>query len=218
MPSTPTRILGSAMLLALVVAAPTHANAQSPDGRFKLGIETALFEYTTTTVDAGGVATTTDNSASEVSFGIVPARSGLDLGYGLSDSVVLGTRLLLVHNSQEQPGAAASVDATVFGFLPHLDYVFPSRSSTRVFLGPLAGFGIADAQQVSAHLFIFGANFGAHIFASKGVSIDPRLVVSYALGEESYDINLGGLLPALGVSADIHVIAVSVMLGISAWL
>lgn len=207
------------ILLSLCGGVASGAAAQSPDGRFKLGIETAVFEYSSTTTEGAGTATT-NNSTDEVTLGVAPARAGVDLGYGVADTVVLGARLLLVHSSTEQPGGQ-DIDTTLLGVVPHLDYVFASHSATRVFLGPMLGFGVTaagfgPANDGSAHLFLFGASFGAHIFAARGVSIDPRLALSYALGEAAYDVTFGGITGS--VSADIHVIAVSALLGVSAWL
>lgn len=207
--------------LCVLLGAAAPAAAQSPDGRVKLGIETALFEYAST--ETSGANTTSPNdSTDEVTFGVAPARAGVDVGYGLADTLVLGTRILLVHSSTEQPGGQ-DIDATLLGIVPHLDYVFPTGGSSRAFLGPMVGFGVTEvgfgpATDGSAHLFLFGANFGAHIFAARGVSFDPRLAVSYAVGEGQYDFALGGLVPTASASADIHVIAVSALLGISAWL
>lgn len=215
------RLAAWAILVGLGAGIASRAAAQSPDGRFKLGIETAVFEYSSTTFEGAATATTND-STDEVTLGVAPARAGMDFGYGLGDTWVLGARLLLVHSSAEQAAGGQDVDTTLLGLVPHLDYVFKSKSSTRVFLGPMAGFGVAEAglgpaNDGSAHLFLFGVNFGAHIFATRGVSIDPRLALSYALGSTSYALMPTGL-PTLSVSADVHVIAVSVLIGVSAWL
>lgn len=216
------RLAAGAILVALCGGVASRAAAQRLDGRFKLGMETAVFEYSSTKIEGAGLATTND-STDEVTLGIAPSRAGVDFGYGLANTWVLGVRLLLVHSSSEQGGGGQDIDTTLLGVVPHLDYVFASSGATRVFLGPMLGFGVASAgfgptNDGSAHLFLFGANFGAHIFVAPGVSIDPRLALSYAVGEASYDVMFGGIVPTASVSADVNVLAVSALLGISAWL
>lgn len=209
-------LLAGAGLLAL----PQIAGAQSPDGRFKLGIESSLFEYSATENDAKDpMAPVADSSTEEVNFGIASARTGLDFGYGLGDWAVLGARMLLLHSSAEDPGGTDQ-DRTSLGFVPHFDFVFPSRTNTRIFAGPAVGVAVDVASQSksSMTMFIFGAGFGAHIFASKGVSIDPRLSLSYAFGKSSFETNSGGLIPTTEVESDVRMISMSALLGVSAWL
>lgn len=191
-----------------------RAAAQSPDGRFKLGMETAIFEYSSRETDAGSGASTANDSIDEVSFGIATSRSGVELAYGVSDTIVVGARLMFVHRSTETAPGTPDVDTTQFGFVPHLDYVFPSGDSARVFLGPMVGVMLADVEHNSTQLFLFGGSFGAHIFAARRFSIDPRLSVAYALGKT----DVAAVPPAPDLRADAREIAVSAMLGISAWL
>jgi hypothetical protein len=228
MPARLVTTLGFAIVgsFALAFLAAPVAAAQRVDARLKLGMETAVFEYSSTRLQNAGT-TSPNDSTDEVTLGFAPARAGVDLAYGIADTLVLGTRLLLVHSSTESAGGAGAgaggldIDTTILGVVPHLDYVFPGDGTARVFLGPMVGFGVGSAalgsvSDGSAHLFLFGANFGVHIFAARGVSIDPRLALSYALGETSYDMAIGGT--TTGTSADLRVLAVSALLGISAWM
>ena len=158
-----------------------------------------------------------ESSTDEVSFGIAPARTGVDCGYGVADWVVLGARLSLLHRSAEVPGGAER-DTTTFAFLPHVDFVFPSSSNTRLFVGPMGGVGLETEDNASSTIFIFGGAFGAHIFVSDTLSFDPRLNISYAFGSISFDADTGGLVETTRVDADVRVLSMSALFGISGWL
>lgn len=210
-----------ACLAALALLAPARlAEAESPAGRFKLGIEASLFEYATTENEIDDPTAPVAGSSTEmVSFGIASARTGVDFGYGLADWAVVGARMLLLHGSAEDPGGMDQ-DSTELGFVPHFDFVFPSSSNTRIFAGPTAGIAIdrASRNKSSTLLFVFGAGFGAHVFVTKGLSIDPRLSLSYAFGKSTFDTDSGGLAPVTEVHSNVRTISMSALIGLSGWL
>jgi hypothetical protein len=201
----------------------TGASAQSIDHNFRLGLETRLFRYLSSTAEPEESGIKDDSESIE--FGLfgaggvfantgtllgVPASSfGADLAYGLSGNVLLGSHLMLDYSRVKD---GADLSAVQFAIVPHLDYVFSTSRKFRPFLGLQLGGQFASLSQrnvdTSGKLFMLGAELGAFGFVTNSLSIDPRLSFLYSLGGADTG----------GVDWDVHSISIAIMIGLSGWM
>jgi hypothetical protein len=207
---------------AVVVAAAAPVHAQHVDGRFRLGLEGAVLETETVKISSDRVFSDPTNPARSVdeveitstNAGLPSSTLGVVAGYGLSDSFVLGARLLWSTQSREAdfPGSQAQ-EARVFGVLPHLEYVFSPGSSFRPYLVGLFGLrsgesSLGDTTVASFSQWRIGAGVGAHAFAAESFSIDPMLAFYGVSAREVVgDVEFEGFGSAITLS-----------IGLSGWL
>jgi hypothetical protein len=203
-----TAILGS--------AATSHA--QNTEGAFQLGLSTALFSYTNTTVtgEAGGVESDTDSSTT--SWGIRDSAAA-ELGYGVTDSLVLGGFLQLGgESSSVEPEGEEESESSEFELLlgPKLDFMFSPGQKVRPFVGAMAGLLMASAEDEASETSLTGfqllGRVGLRAFVAPGFSIDPALALSWftASGEAEFgpttvDVSASG-------------INVGLLIGFSGWV
>jgi hypothetical protein len=189
------------------------AFAQSIDGKFKLGLESRLFRFGYSTPDEGSSDGTvvewgmfSSGGALSNSMGafVMPASSlGTDLAGGLSDDVILGSRLMV-----DFAKAKGSKLFTELAFVPHIDYVFSRGQTFRPFIEAQLGVQASFYSELTSVMFMVGPALGAFIFVADKVSIDPRLSLLYSLSninESSGDILF-------------HSITIALMLGFSGWI
>jgi hypothetical protein len=204
---------GSAVMLAFT----TTASAQDIDGRFQFGLSTDLVSYTDATL-------TNDDNDQEVDM--TTTRWGvresvlLELGYGVSDVIVVGAMATLGGASQTiDTGAADDEESSEFTAVigPKLDVVLSPGSTVRPFLGAVIAFATTTGETVGGAEttitgFELGGRVGVHWFAAEGFSVAPSLAFIYASG--SGEIDLGPSNVDLSMSG----IEVALMLGASGWL
>jgi hypothetical protein len=189
---------------AAPVATP---NAARILGAFQLGVGVGLLRY----ASLAAAAAQRDESTS---WGFPRAPLLLDVGYGLSERVVLGAQLGFAGES----GAADSRNARQRGhgyeFMlgPKFDFVIAPRSSVSPFIGALASVGTGAAgsssDSIKSSLFRVGLRGGLRYFALHGLSLDPALSVAGVFGSKS---------AAGGSSNDVSGLEVGASLGMSAW-
>jgi hypothetical protein len=198
--------------------------AQSISHQFKLGLETRVFRFMNVTVEPDnssferdwdylefGLFSTGGSYSNALTVFAAPAASlGTDLAYGLSDHLLLGSRVVFDYSHLEDGDSVWQLD-----FVPHLDFVFSLGRSFKPFLGAQLGIqtvNASDGTDESGTIFMVGASLGAFVFVGRSVSIDPRLSFLYSFG--SADVSaLGGT-----AEADVSSISLAFMLGISVWL
>jgi len=141
---------------------------------------------------------------------------GFELGYGLSDNIVLGASVLFWYKTESEEDADESTDGLNINLFPHLDYVFSEGSSARPFIGILAGISSDSVSQgdtdISSFSFGFGLRGGLHLFVAESFSIDPLLQFVYGIGSYESDAMFGT------AEGDINTLLVDVMLGLSGWI
>ena len=221
-----TRAIIVAMSLAAVgVALPATARAQTTDGALHLGLSTSVVEYTSLSGEYEWGALQTDVEASNTSWGFRENGVMLDVGYGLTDSIVLGGFISVGGDSDsvelvDVPGAEEQEESH-FGLAlgPRFDFMFMPGEKLRPYLTASIGLVTAssDVDDVETSLtgFQMQGGVGLRWFAASGFSVDPVLAVGWgtASGEvEAADAALG--------EADVSVSAFTVGLGIgfSGWI
>jgi hypothetical protein len=204
---------GSAFLLAFT----TTAAAQDIEGRFQLGLSTDLVSYTDATL-------TNDDNDEDVD--ITTTRWGiresvlLELGYGVSEMIVIGAMATLGGASQTiDTGAADDDESSEFTAVigPKIDVVLSPGSTVRPFVGAAIAFATTTGEVVGGAEttitgFELGGRLGLHWFAAEGFSVAPSLAFIYASG--SGEIDLGPMNVDISMSG----IDVALMLGASGWL
>lgn len=209
--------------IAFFLSFSTEVSAQSINDSFRLGMETRLFRFLSSTAEPEESGFEDDNESIEFgifSFGSVfskkiillgaPASSfGADLAYGLSGNVLLGSHLMLDYMSVKD---GADLSVVQFAIVPHLDYVFLTGRKFRPFLGLQLGGQFASLSEgnadTSGKVFMLGAELGAFGFVTNSLSIDPRLSFLYSFGGAEIT----------GVDWDVNSISIAIMLGISGWM
>jgi len=175
-------------------------------GSVRLGLETVLLSFVSTSADGGGV--TTDEST--LRLGIVPSELGVNVGYAFLDQFVAGARLQASMLSSTRDDE----DLSAFGlsFQPYCEYVFTPGQDIEWLAYGLLGIRTSSSStfglDTSRFDFSFGAGGGAHIVLSDMVSIDPVAEIGYAIGSLSEPL----------ADYDLSTLFVSVRAGISLWL
>ncbi len=207
MTKTSTHKLFGLLAGAVVLMSTVDAEAQYIEERFMLGFSHGLFEFNNETLSTD--YSSDDFSASKISLGILPTLLGIDLGYGVSELVVVGTNFQFSYINID-PEGESSLSGTTVSFVPHVDIVFSQGQSARPFIGLLAGLQFASESDgfddQSLLSFLFGARTGIHFFVVDAVSITP--VASFMYGIGSYE----------DTEIDVDTILVDVFLGLTAWL
>lgn len=209
--------------IAFFLSFSAEVSAQSINDSFRLGMETRLFRFLSSTAEPEDSRIEDDEESIEFgifSFGSVfskrrtllgaPASCfGADLAYGLSGNVLLGSHLMLDYMSVKD---GADLSAVQFAIVPHLDYVFLSGRKFRPFLGLQLGGQFSSLSEgnvdSSGKVFMLGAELGAFGFVTNSLSIDPRLSFLYSFG---------GAEDA-GRDWDVNSISIAIMIGFSGWM
>jgi hypothetical protein len=212
-----TWTVGAAAMSAILGSTAT-SNAQSTEGAFQLGLSTALLSYTntTTTVEAGGLEVDVDSSTTN--WGVRNPVAA-ELGYGITDSLVLGGFLQLGgESSTVEPEGGEESESSEFELLlgPKLDFMLSPGQEVRPFFGAMAGLlmGSADdeASETSVTGFQLLGRVGLRAFLAPGFSIDPALAFSWftASGETERGPTT--------VDASVSGINVGLLIGFSGWV
>jgi hypothetical protein len=208
-------------LLFLAALCP-DARAQNMKGAFRVGLETSLFSWESDTLTPEG--SDVDVTQTTTLFGIGPTVFGACLGYGASETVNVGTRLVLEIGSTSISADAAGIpdtslgdaDMTTVAMLPYLEYVFAPGATSRGFLGPTLGFlsrsSGTEGIDVSMTAFVGGALLGGHFFISDSVSLDPGVDLLFLIGSEEEQSDAYGTF-----NSDLTGILITGVIGISAW-
>src|SRR5688572_11493099 len=174
-----------------VTAAPT-AHAQETAGAFQLGLSTSFVSYTSGTSEAEVPGDDVSVDVSEVDWGLTGENGVvLELGYGVTDIVILGGFVQLGGSSQstqvDLPGEP-EVDRTEFGLVigPKIEAMFSPGSTVRPFIGAGVGFLLSstDDEDTGTDTSLTGVQLlgrvGLRAFAAEGFSIDPAIVFGWA--------------------------------------
>ena len=183
-------------LLAMAMSSAT-AHAQETQGAFQLGLGTPVFTYgsSTTTLELGGEEQETETSG--IGWGI-PQDAMFELGYGVTDMIVVGGLLELSGTSQTQEPDDPDADeleasGLALVVLPKIDVMFSPGQKIRPFVGAAGGLlmtstklSSGDFTQESSLLGVqLLGRVGLRAFLAPGFSLDPAAFVvwSTASGE-----------------------------------
>lgn len=188
------RILRTATALSVVVAAGVaapRAHAQETAGAFQLGLSTSFISYTSGTTEVELPTGDVSADVSEVNWGFTGDNGVvLELGYGVTDIVILGGFVQLGGSSQttqvDLPGEP-EVDRTEFNLLigPKVDVMFSPGNAVRPFIGAGVAFAMSkiDDEDTGNDTSLTGVNLigrvGLRAFAAPGFSIDPAVVFGW---------------------------------------
>jgi hypothetical protein len=148
-----------------------------------------------------------------------------ELGYGLSEMIVLGGFLQLGGNSETRTDEDDNeVEVSDFSFFlgPKIDIMFSEGAKLRPFVGAAIGYATGSSEEDAPNdledeeFSVSGPQLmlrgGLRVFASGGLSIDPQLVFSYAT--LSGDADFGPV--SVDIDASLYSIGLAVVL--SGWL
>lgn len=191
------------------------AQAQSTEKAFQVGLLTPIVSYSKQSTDMEDSDTEVD-----VSTTLWGLRSGFssEIGYGLSDSMILGGLVQIGGNSQEVEFGNVELDASDFSLFlgPKFDYMFMPGSNLRPFVGAVAGLQVSSGEnsgvEISTTAFQGMLRGGVRWFIARGMSIDPGLAFSFNFG--SVDVESGGAERDGSVSG----FGIGLVLGFSGWL
>jgi Outer membrane protein beta-barrel domain len=214
--------------LCCVAAAPSAAAAPRDfSDVVHFSLDGSLLSYQKqkfTPTDAPGVLTT---SSSSTTYGLLGSGFGIGLGYGLTDSLLVGTQLQLASTKESSSG---DTTLTQVQFLPRLEYLFEG-SDARPYVAAILGVGHqstsipipgGDPVTLSGSQFLFGGSFGVHAFLSDTLSIDPALTFLGASGSQTttepgiaFD---GAFTPSATEHDSVSGYQIVLSIGLSGWL
>jgi hypothetical protein len=204
-------------LFSIAVLWPNVAEAQEVAGRFQLGLGTPVFTYSSIGTEVG------DDPSVEVdvattNWGVHDAAV-LELGYGLSNALVLGGVLQLGGTSTtselDAPGSEESTQSSFEVMVgPKIDYMFSEGSRVRPFVsGVIALLHSStsnddddDDDGLSMTGVMLQGGVGLRWFATPGFSLDPSLRLGWSTisgdneqGNTSTDVSASGVSVSLNV-------------------
>jgi hypothetical protein len=195
------------------------AYAQSTEGAVQLGISSPFLTHTNATLTADYEVAETETEVSQTNWGLGQMFVA-EVGYGLTDSLVLGAVLQLagVSSTTETEAFNQEVDASQLVFIlgPKLDYMFAPNNRVRPFLGAVAGLVVDSLDNQVAERSLTGLQLqgraGLRAFVTEGFSIDPALFLGWttASGEIESD--------ATSTDLDYSAVSFGVTLGLSGWV
>lgn len=206
------RIVIASIIVAGVLSSASPGSAQI-EGKTKLGLGVDMLSFASYDNDLAGPANTVIGvgpfapSVYQSVIGVPPI--GLDLGYGVSETVVIGALIRLGVSSIDE-GAGDSITSTAVGLLAHVDYVLSPQSSFRPFVGALAGVSLlggdgALGNNESLTFANVGLELGGYGFVGNSLSVGPRLLFTYNPGLSNAAENMS-------------VLAVQLQLEIAGWM
>lgn len=213
-PMQPVRSFPVVVAVGLLLVS-SAASAQSTEGAFQVGLTTPIFGYAKSSIE---YEDETEVDISGVSWGI-REQVLLELGYGLSESVVLGGIVSVGGASQsaelnDPDISAEDSDASSLVILlgPKLDLQF-GEGAARPFVGGNIAFLSASAEDEGSETATMGFQLsgraGVRWFPTPGFSLDPAFTASYvhASGEiepdesDPIDVSQSGFSLMLTVGA-----------------
>lgn len=178
--------LGCALAAATVLFA-TAAEAQNIDGSFRLGLEGTVLGLDHLTLSSGP----TSVSGTNTTLGLPGPALGVALGYGASNNVLLGARLMA--SSVNSKVGDLSADTTGFALFPQLEYLFPG-AVVRPFVSANLGYratGSSGGADASTSSFLIGPGAGLHAFPSSSFSLDAGVMALLQKGtSKANDVEL----------------------------
>jgi hypothetical protein len=157
----------------------TEAHAQNIDGAFRVALEADPLALQSTTLSVDSSST----SASHTTVGLPGAAAGVAFGYGASNNVVVGARLLASFSSTKVGDASGETNG--FSLFPEVEYLFPG-AVVRPFVSANVGYSGARTSSggvdTSSSTFSVGPGVGLHGFASSSLSLDAGLLALYETG------------------------------------
>lgn len=179
-------LIGSVVVGLLL--SPAIGSAQIAD-KLKLGLHANAFSYASFNSGGGrdaendlSIGPFAPGSTANSIIGVPPG--GLDIGYGTSESVVIGMLLRLGFSELDTGGFGGSRTVGVIGFMPHVDFVFAQGSSFRPYIGAVGGISHVTSGNGAtfASVGIEGGGFG---FVGESFSLGPRAAFTYSPGVSS---------------------------------
>jgi hypothetical protein len=166
------------------------------DGAIQLGLMLPVVRYQPIGLEVENGGQEVD--ISRLDWAIAENAVVLEIGYGLTESLVLGGQLGIGGESttQEQMGFADQ-ESSEFSFLfgPKLDYMFSPGSKVNPFAGAVVLIGVDSTDggglETSSTVFRFLGRIGLRAFLADAFSIDPALVVGAGVGSASQDGGAG---------------------------
>lgn len=210
-----------ASLVALTSAYAAPAGAQNVEGTVQLGLTTDLVSYSKQTL-------TYDDSDADLETEVTRwgLREGiaLEIGYGVSDMIVVGAMASLGGVSQtiDAGGSEGEVSSFSAAIGPKIDFILSPDSNIRPLIGAVIALATSTADsggpETSILGFEIGARLGMHCFATEGFSITPALAIGYASGSGEIELDTGGIVGTRSVDISASGFKVGLQLGISGWI
>lgn len=202
-----------ALTLVLGTLAARTSGAQEIAGKTELALSVGLISFSsaTTKIDGAGAE---EQDRSNTGFGTMESGT-VFLGYGLSDSIVVGAGLSASYekNSSEDTD---DVTSTELAFTPTLKYLFPG-AAVRPFASLGVGLALLGADdgtnEVSTTAFGLIGGFGISWFAAEALTLSPSISLGYVSGSASADSE-GSTIG----EADTNGFVVSVDMALAGWL
>lgn len=192
---------------------------------FSLGMN--LVRYRATSISAENNGGEADRSS--VNWGFSDAAPlQLEVGYGLTDQIVVGGVLQLGGDSETfevMNGGKQETSKFDFVLMPKIDYQFSPTSMFNPFAGAMLGIAISSqdttvagvTQGESSTMFVMLARVGLRCFLTPGLSVDPALVVGFGVGGGSQELS-GGPQPGAELGFGNTAFQVGLTVAISGWL
>lgn len=198
------KVVGALASVAALLL-PRAAEAQSVDQHIQLSLNANLLSYDSHGVSSAG----SDITATDTTFGPTASGLGFELGFGLTESWLVGIQLLgsSATSGTDSPGAT-DLKASSYSLLPRVEYVLAPGSPVAPYLGAtlgLRGSSVSGAPGAKASTsdFALGGVAGLRVFALPGFSIDPSVTLLGSTGKERLDgqsFDRGGFTFLLGVA------------------
>ncbi len=217
------QVLPASVFLSIgVILLPFRAWAQEVDSAVQLGIGADFVAHTSVNseVELPAPLGNDDVDTSETWWGFQRQSSTwLELGYGLSGSLVFGGLISLGGRTWErETEGGTEQEARLFelGLSPKVEYMFLEGSRARPFVGGGLGLHLEteerdDYEVSTTALGVFG-RAGLRFFVVPSASIDPTLTVSWRTG--SGEVEAGALEGDVSGTR----VGFALGLGISAWI
>ncbi len=209
-------LLASALVLGgTLVAAPAHAT----EGAVQLGIGTPFLVHTNATLtEEAEVVGESETERSTTAWGLGHNLWG-EVGYGVSDSLVLGAFVQLAGTSlklENENGNEADGSQLIYFIGPKLDFMFMPGSQVRPFIGAVAGlYGEStdsDTTESSLTGFQLHGRAGLRAFVTESFSLDPAFFLAWATASGEREN------PLLNTDLDYSAVSFGVTLGLSGWI
>lgn len=204
-------------------------HAQESFDRLQIGLLTSLVRYNQVTIEAEAGGVTSEDETRRTGWGLASFNGvGLEIGYGVTDLLVVGGRLELGGESTtEQADTLPEMESSGLDLLlaPKIDVMFSPGEPVRPLLGAAAGLllarseedldttqGLGPVAETSVTGLALMARGGLRWFPVPGVTFDPAVAVHWQTGSGETEFAAGT------VDVSIKGIGVALEIGVSGWL